>query len=136
MGHAYPEKISKFINKKLREAWMAQKHVTITELVDGIFANKLKLSTAEGLYGGNPEADRPIIGHTVEQMMEMMRSNGQVDARPSTNDQKRIWKEWERGETMNWDNGDDGKTGEYGIFDSIPWWPLKRKYWVIRRMEN
>jgi hypothetical protein len=136
MGHAYPEKVSKFINARLREAWAAQKHVTITELVDGIFANKIKLSTGEGLYGGNPVEDRPIISHCVEQMMDMMYSNGEVDPRPQTREQKRIWKQWKDGGVETWDSGNDGKSGEYGTFDSIPWWPLKRRFWVIRRMEN
>jgi hypothetical protein len=136
MGHAYPEKISKFINKKLREAWMAQKHVTITELMDGISANKIKLSTGEGLYDPNNEEHRPIIGHCVEQIMDEMYSRGEVDSRPKTKDQKRIWKEWKDEGIAHWDCGDDGKSGEYGIFDSIPWWPLKRRYWVIRRQEN
>jgi hypothetical protein len=136
MGHAYPEKISKFINARLREAYHANKHVTITELVDAIIANKIKLSTAEGLYDGSKDEHRPIIGQCVEQMMEMMRSNGEVDPRPKTRDQKRIWKEWERGETVSWDCGNDGMGGEYGTFDSIPWWPMKRRYFVIRRMEN
>jgi hypothetical protein len=130
MGVAYPEKISKFINKQLREAWMANKHVTVTELVDGIFANKLKLSTKEGLYGGNPTADRPIIAHVVEQMMDLMFSNGEIDPRPKNNEQRRIWKEWKDEGVSDWE------TSDYAIFDSIPWWPMKRRYFVIRRLEN
>jgi hypothetical protein len=136
MGHAYPEKISKFINARLREAYHAQKHVTITELMTGIAAAKIKLSTAEGLYDANNDEHRPTVCQAVEQIMEMMRSLGEIEPRPKTKDQKRIWKEWERGETISWDCGNDGLGGEYGTFDSIPWWPLKRRYWVIRRIEN
>jgi hypothetical protein len=136
MGHAYPEKISKHINKLLREAWMAQKHVTITELVKSIAEHKIKLSTAEGLYDANVEEQRPTVCQCVEQIMSMMHSNGEIEPQPKTRDQKRIWKEWERGDTVAWDCGNDGLGGEYGTFDSIPWWPLKRRFWVIRRMEN
>jgi hypothetical protein len=136
MGHAYPEKISKHINGLLRAAWMANKHVTINEIMASLQASKIKLSTAEKLYDPNVEEDRPTVCQAVEQMMEMLRSEGQVDARPKNADQRRIWKEWERGEITDWDCGDDGKGGEYGIFDSIPWWPMKRRYWVIRRLEN
>jgi hypothetical protein len=136
MGKAYPTKISQFINRKFREAWMAQEHVTITQIVDGIFEAKLKLSTPEGLYGGNPVEHRPIIGRVVEEMFNMMYSNGEIDPRPTTREQKRIWKEWKDEGCMDWDSGDDGKSGEYGIFDSIPWWPMKRRFFVIRLIEN
>lgn len=130
MGHAYPEKISKFINAQLRLG----SPVTVTDLVDKIIIAKIPLSTAEGLYEGD-EA-RPTISHAVEQIMEMLHSAGQVDPRPVGPEQKRIWQEWLRGEVMDWDNGDDGRGGEYGIFDAIPWHPLKKRFWIIRRLEN
>lgn len=136
MGHAYPEKVSKHVNKLLRLARKAESGVTITQIVDSIFANKIKLSTSEGLYGDNPEEHRPTISHCVEQMMDMMYSDGSVEPRPRTPEQRRIWKQWQDGGVETWDSGDDGKSGEYGIFDSIQWWPLKGRFWVIRRMEN
>lgn len=136
MGHAYPEKVSKHVNKLLRGAWMAQKHVTISEIIDSLIANKIKLSTAEGLYDASNDEHRPVVAHCVEQIMDEMYSRGEVDPRPKTAEQKRIWKQWKDEGAMDWDSGDDGKSGEYGVFDSIPWWPLKRRYWVIRRIEN
>ena len=130
MGHAYPEKISKHINGLLRAAWFANKHITITEIMDSLQANKLKLSTAEGFYDPNKEEDLPVVNMAVEEIMGMLHSEGQVDPRPTTKEQKRIWKEKERGEDIDWE--DD----EWGIFDSIPWWPTARRFWVIRRLEN
>jgi hypothetical protein len=61
----------------------------------------------------------------------MLQSEGLVDP-ARTKDQKRILKQMERGEDADWDCGDDGKSGEYGIYDSIPWWPMKRRFWIIR----
>lgn len=136
MGHAYPEKISKHINGLLRAAWMANKHVTIREIMDSLEANKIRLSTAEKWYDPNKEEDRPTVCQAVEEIMGMLQSEGTVDPRPKTNEQKRILKEMERGENVDWDCGDDGKSGEYGIYDSIPWWPIKRRFWVIRRLEH
>jgi hypothetical protein len=136
MGHAYPEKISKHINKLLGAAWMAQKHVTITEIMDSLVANKIKLSASEGYYDPSKEDQRPTVCQAVEEIMSMLQSEGLVDPRPVTKDQKRILKQMERGEDADWDCGDDGKSGEYGIYDSIPWWPMKRRFWIIRRLEH
>lgn len=136
MGHAYPEKISKHINGLLRQAWFDQKHVTIREIMDSLEANKIRLSTSEKWYDPNKEDDRPVVNQAVEEIMTTLQNEGLVDPRPTTKDQKRILKEMERGENVDWDCGEDGKGGEYGIYDSIPWWPLKKRFWVIRRLEH
>lgn len=136
MGNAYPEKISKHINGLLRAAYAANKHVTITEIMTSLETNKIKLSTSEKLYDPNVLEDRPVVCQAVEEIMGMLQSEGQVDPRPKNKEQRRILKEKERGEDVDWDCGDDGKSGEYGIYDSIPWWPTARRFWVIRRLEH
>jgi hypothetical protein len=136
MGHAYPEKISKHINGLLRKAWFDQKHVTIREIMDSLEANKIRLSASEKWYDPNKEEDRPVVNQAVDEIMTMLQNEGLVDPRPATADQKRILKQKQRGEDVDWDCGDDGKSGEFGIYDSIPWWPLKKRFWVIRRLEH
>jgi hypothetical protein len=38
-----------------------------------------------------------------------------------TDEQKRILIEWDTDDQMDWDCGEDGNGGQYGIFDSIEW---------------
>jgi hypothetical protein len=126
MGHATTTNISQFINRQLRQG-----PVTVRTLVDAMVEKKMALQASEQAY-----TDAVMLGEATSQILEIMRTDGQVEPRPATRDQRRIWKQRERGEDVDWDCGNDGCGGEYGIFDSIMWHPLKKRFSVIRSISN
>jgi hypothetical protein len=126
MGHATTTNISQFINRQLRQG-----PVTVRTLVDAMVEKKMALQASEQAY-----TDAVMLGEATSQILEIMRTDGQVEPRPATRDQRRIWKQRERGEDVDWDCGNDGRGGEYGIFDTITWHPLKKRFSVIRSISN
>ena len=117
MGHAYPTNISKRLNVMLR------KHdaISIKEVSDECIRQKEWLSCAEGICE-EPCMIRmalmEIMGQLIEQQL--------VSPVRITIQQQEILEEFcdvaESGRSISdWDCGEDGNGGEYGIFDAILW---------------
>lgn len=126
MGHATVVNLSKLINRELKKG-----PVTIKALIDLALEKKLRVRAAEGDY-----MDAPMLGKTIEEILGVLNSDGFVDPQPKSTKQRRVWKEYERGESVDWDTGEDGRGGEQGIFDSIKWYPLRKRIAIIRQISS
>lgn len=87
------------------------------------------LQASEGAYEG--EEGRPMICMGLEEVAGFLLAEHRftprskpmpvIEAVDMTEEQEKIFHEWKdpNGDIMNWDCGDDGNGGEYGILDSI-----------------
>jgi hypothetical protein len=111
MGHANLLNISKVVNKKLRE----RPH-TIREIVDYLEAHKMTVNASEGKYD-----ERCMLSYATEQVFGFLLEEKRIKPVGMTLEQRKIFKHWHTDMMWNWDSGNDGESGEYGILDSIQW---------------
>ena len=122
MGHANLTKISKEVNKALRKG-----PCSIKEITDSLFERGFKVCASEG-----PLTEKCYLGLAVEDVIFFLNDTNQLlEPINLTTKQKKILKQWQTESMWNWDCGDDGQGGEYGIFDSIKWKALKKRLPVL-----
>jgi hypothetical protein len=117
MGHANVSNISAFVNKALKHG-----PISIKEIVDQLVAKKQTVHASEGEY-----AEPHMLSQACSDVMLFLKENKAVEAVPETEKQRKILRAWNTDAVLNWDCGDDGSGGEYGIFDSIKWKALKSR---------
>jgi hypothetical protein len=120
MGHANLANLSKVFAKHL----YAKGTVTIVQVVDHCVKIGEGLQASEGEYGG--EEGRYMIATGLETIIGYLlkQATPVVVAVDMTPEQTKIYNTWVDGSDnslMDWDCGDDGFGGEYGILDSIQW---------------
>ena len=126
MGHANFANISRIVNRMLHT-----KPVTVHEIVDELERTKQTVKASEGEL---PE--RYMLSYAVEQILGILYEQDAVEPTSLTRAQKKLFKQWRTEDMSEWDSGNDGKGGEYGLFDTIRWKPLKKKLPVVREFEN
>lgn len=124
MGHANISNISEAFTKSLYAKGtltakdcildMEKKGITV-KASEGEYVERYMLSTALGyviefllspqIFDKKSPAE-PVIECCFDQMNE---------------EQVKIYNEFVNDKSYDWDSGDDGESGQYGIFDSIPW---------------
>lgn len=143
MGHAYLENISTFFVKRL----YAKGRLSVRDCADALQKAGEQLQAAEGKYDepymlrmGLEDVVRFLSNaHPLPDIVDRIAELGKpakkgkrkrkktddetpvIEPVDLTAEQRRILRQWERNEIDDWDCGDDGDTGEYGIFDSIEW---------------
>lgn len=101
------------------------------EIVDHLERTK---QTVKGSSGESSE--RYMLAMVVEFNLGYLLDNRLVQPTDLTSKQRKVFQAWKKGETDNWDSGDDGRGGEYGILDSIRWRPLKKRLPILSHFEN
>ena len=122
MGHAYPTNISKRFKKMLGQ----NDAISLAEVAAECQKRKEWLSCAEGVYDEScmiRMALMEIAGRYIE--------HGLIKPKRISIAQQQILDEFndvaESGRDISdWDCGDDGNGGEYGVFDSIMWTKTKK----------
>lgn len=131
MGHANLRNISDFFIKRL----YAKGKLSIREAIDAMVEKGETLHASEGEYE-EPE----MLGMGLEEVVNFLRSydirrevapevrkrvevpdGGIIEPVSLTKEQEKILWQWDNHQSGKWDTGDDGKSGEYGILDSIQW---------------
>lgn len=135
MGHANLSNISDFFIKRL----YAKGKLSIKECADALQEAGETLHASEGEY-----EDLYMLRHGLMDVVQFLRDEGKqwpivIPHKDTTPTQHDILRQWEDGNMDDWDCGDDGNGGEYGIFDSIQWvfgpgW--RQKYRDIPRLGN
>lgn len=141
MGHANLTNLSTVFSRRL----YAKGKVCIADVADFAQAKGEKVHASEGEY-----SDAYMIAYSLEEIagfwLEPHRLSHRskeeqpiVEVVDLTPEQEKVYKQWLDGDTVNWDSGDDGRGGEYGIFDSILWryttvW--RKKYPEIPLLEH
>lgn len=118
MGHATVLNISKCFNKMIRK-----NGTTIKEVVDELERTKQEVYASEGAYG-----ERYMLSLACDDVVYWLyHEHRAIEPMMMNAKQKKIYKQWLAEESESWDCGDDGNSGEYGIFDSIKWKALKKR---------
>jgi hypothetical protein len=126
MGHATVTHLSKFVNTTLLRG-----PATIRQIVDGMVERKMAVHAGEGNL-----ADPWMLAEATQQILDILMENELVQAMPKTQLQKRIFKQWYTDKMADWDCGDDGRGGDYGVLDSITWYALRRRLKIISYLSN
>lgn len=118
MGHAYPKNISRHFLQRLYK----RRKLSVKECSDWLVANKIQLSCAEGKYE-EPYLFRQVLETIVAFLLFEVGDGPVVEPVSLTPDQRRVLRLWKRNDDAigDWDCGDDGEGGEYGVLDSIQW---------------
>jgi len=120
MGHANTTNISQCFNRLIHRGG-----VSVRECIE-----ELK-RRGEAVHASEGDLDEPyMLGMVVEQIVSCLFEECLIEPIDLTRKQKAIFNAWKREENGDWDSGDDGDGGEYGIFDSIKWRA------TIRYLEN
>jgi hypothetical protein len=127
MGHARVDNISRCFNRMVKREGGA----TIREVVDELERTKQALHAGEGDLD-----DRCMLSLGVEVIVEQLLNSTSIEPVDLTRRQKSLLKQWRMHDSDEWDCGDDGESGEYGILDSIRWRALKKRLPVIEYHEN
>lgn len=141
MGHANFSNFSRLFVDQLYEKGT----VSIREVTDLAIEQKESVHASEGDY-----FDPCMIGKAFEEVVNFLLKRHRLSHRSSksrsiiepielTSEQEERYEEWLENEFDDWDCGDDGRGGEYGVFDSIRWqfteeW--RTKYPEIPLLEN
>lgn len=119
MGHANLTNISEAFNRQL----YAKGTVTIAEVAAHCGKHGETVHASEGEYD-----EDYMIRMSLENVLDFLLSHDEDEGGPfivavdMTPEQEKIYKEWRSGKVcMDWDCGDDGNGGQYGILDSIKW---------------
>lgn len=121
MGHANLDNLSKIFARQL----YAHGTITIKQVVDRCIEIGEPLKASEGEYEG--EEGRPIIAMGVEEVANYLKHDHAplntpvIETVDMTEEQQKIFDQWCTDDMTEWDCGDDGSGGEYGILDSIKW---------------
>lgn len=129
MGHARIDNVSRFFNQMVKRPDGA----TITEVVDEMARRGMAVSASEGKL-----TDRYVLALVTEALVSELLDRKCIEPVKLTAAQEPILRAWcaEDGAVFNWDAGDDGKGGEFGILDSIRFRALKKRLPVIERHES
>lgn len=143
MGHANLSNICEFFLRRL----YAKGKLSIKECTDALVAAGEKLHASECSY-----EDNCMLAHGLEDVIRYLltywENNGSRGRKDSpviepvelSDEQSRILTEWlAEGPGFDWDCGDDGLGGEYGILDSIQWKYCKgwrTRYKEVELLEN
>jgi hypothetical protein len=135
MGHANLENLSTLFLNRL----YAKGKTSIAQACDVALKKKQYVKASEGVL--NDDCDiRNALGmiaafylqdHELERGKEMPVIEL---AKELTPEQDKVLQEWLKDDTMDWDCGNDGNGGEYGVFDSIEWKLTKEWRKVFRRI--
>jgi hypothetical protein len=126
MGHATVTNIAQVVNRRLK----LEGGTSIRECVKELTAKGEKLAASECYY-----TEDYMLAFACGDVIEWLYSHKRlIEPMSMTEKQQRIFKEWTDDEGMgvsNWDCGDDGNGGEYGIFDSIRWKTERKRLPVL-----
>ena len=127
MGHANLTNISKVVNRRLKNS------TTITECVDELEATNQGVHASEGII-----KERYMLAVMCEEVVSLLLDHDLIKPAKLSNEQKSILKTWRDPESdiFNWDCGDDGDSGEYGILDSIKWTTDRKRLPIIKYFTN
>lgn len=131
MGHFHADNISRVVNRLLHAGDMS-----IKSCVDELERTNTKFRASEGAYGKDSEDYREMLFKGVMEIVHQLFEWRLVEPHDLSRKQQKIFRQWARDDIDDWDAGDDGKGGEYGVFDSIKWQPLKKRLPVIREIES
>lgn len=132
MGHFHSENISRAVNRMLT----TRKSASIAECVNELKRTKQKFHASEGAYGPGHDDYQEMLSNGVEQIIHCLYEHRVIDPAGLTRKQKKVFKQWAEDDINNWDAGDDGKGGEYGVFDNIKWKAAKRRLPVFKEITN
>jgi hypothetical protein len=112
MGHARIDNISRIFNKMVKRPNGA----SIREIVDELDRRKTPIHASEGVYH-----ERYMLGYMTQDIACRLARAGLLKPARLTAKQKPIYRDWldEDADIDDWDSGEDGEGGEYGILDSI-----------------
>ncbi len=129
MGHANTENISRVFNRLVHRDGGA----TINEIVAELERTKQAVHASEGDL-----EERYMLSLMAEQIAQVLFEDDGIEPVRLTRKQAKLFKSWKNDDdsVADWDSGDDGRGGEYGVFDSIRWRALKKRLPVIRYIEN
>jgi hypothetical protein len=126
MGHANLKNISTVVNKMLH-----QRVCSITDIVDYLETHKIGVHASEGLL-----IDRCMLGFACEEVIGFLFAKGAITPVGMNRRQTKILKDWDTDASSNWDCGDDGCGGEYGVLDSIKWQAIKPRLPVLTNVSH
>lgn len=132
MGHFHCENFSRTVNRVLTTRASA----TIKECVEELKRTKQKFHASEGAYGPDHEDYQEMLSKGVEQVIHCLYEHHMIDPEGLTRKQKKVFQQWVEDDIGDWDAGDDGKGGEYGVFDTIRWKAAKRRLPVFKEITN
>lgn len=127
MGHANYRNISTRVNRRLHRRGSA----SIRECVDALEKAGEGVHASEGLC---PE--RHMIAMAVEEIFGILSQRGEIGPLQLSPKQRKVLGQWKRGETDDWDAGEEGNGGEYGTLDTIRWQPLKKRLTVVGHVSH
>lgn len=128
MGHANLSNISDFFIRRL----YAKGKLSVRECVDALEKSGEAIHASEGLYH-----ERPMLSMGTEEVVAFLAGQPNYLAHvicchkqdfpfivphEMSSEQAalfQLW--WDEGVGSDWDCGDDGEGGDYGVFDSIRW---------------
>lgn len=120
MGHARLTNLSNIFVRRL----FAKGKVTIREVADVCLAKGETLHASEGEY-----EERHMVCFGLEDVVDFLLKKHKytphgeptpvIEPVDMTEEQQKIYEQWIDGDTTEWDCGNDGEGGEYGILDSI-----------------
>jgi len=116
MGHARVTNICKVVNRLLKEG------SSIKAMVDDLELFEQVVHAGECDY-----AERYMLAMACEQIVGLHYKERLITPHPHNEEQRKVLKEWDTDAMCNWDNGDDGEGGEYGILDSILWHTYRKR---------
>lgn len=119
MGHAQLTNLSKAFHRQL----YARGKVSLAEIGKHCGKHKIYLQASEGEY-----TDQPMIRMGLMEVLNVLLNydheplnSSVVEPTDLTDEQREVLRQWGTDEFGEWDCGDDGTGGQYGIFDSIKW---------------
>lgn len=120
MGHAHVLNLSEAFVRRL----YAKGKVSIKEVAEACLQKGETLHASEGEY-----EEKFMICHGLEDVVLYLLSAHKFTPRSKptpviepvgmTEEQERIFEEWATDAMFDWDCGDDGESGQYGVLDSI-----------------
>lgn len=128
MGHARVNNISTRFNRLLH-----QKPTSIRECVDVLERANQCVHASEGNL---PE--RYMLSAALQYIVDELLALDAIEPYELTPIQKRLLTAWRNDDNSvgDWDSGDDGDGGEYGIFDSIRWKAKRKRLPIIHEWET
>lgn len=112
MGHANLDNMSRLFVRQL----YAKGSLTIRQAVEVAVKRGETVHASEGEL-----SDESMVAMGLEQVVHFLQQEGVIQCFDLTDQQQKILEQWQDGDITNWDCGDDGRSGEYGMLDSIQW---------------
>jgi hypothetical protein len=126
MGHARVTNISKAVNHNLHRG-----PCSIKQIVDYLIVHKQTVHAGEGEL-----EDTCMLSQATQDVMSWLYDRRVVEPVNMTTEQEKIFRQWGSNAMTNWDCGNDGNGGEYAIFDSIQWRPLRKRLPILNYVSH